>query len=208
MTTLKIPFTLEQEVRYRQYFRDVLKGEDYQKHRFPYQTGVLVNMAVYELVKFGIYDDFSFDFFEGDITQLHDETGFYIDFQLLSCHTFDWLMGKECQPYRLMIEEREEKITGVVSNSFEVIPLIRKKSKVLNQKGLDPARELTTKEAIKFFEEEMNIYADVYNLDRREFGQLAILEILISREKMRERMKMKKIKEEKPPKGFGRSSQS
>lgn len=192
ITTCEIPFTLEQEILYRQYFRDVLRQKNYQKRPFSYQTGVLVNMAVYELVKLGI------DLFDDDIDA-------YIDFEFLSDHALYWLMSEECETYRLMIEEREEKITGTVSNSFDVIPLVRKKSKVLNEKGFDPARELTTKKAIELFEEEMKIYADIYDLDRRDFGQLAALEILISREKAREGMKMK---EEKPPRGFGRSSRS
>jgi hypothetical protein len=205
MTTLEIPFTLEQEVRYRQYFRDILKQKNYQKRPFSYQTGVLVNMAVYELVKLGIDRDFSLDLFEDDIVQLRDAIDAHIDFEFLSDYALDWLISEECEPYRLMIEKREEEITGSVSNSFDVIPLVRKKSKVLNKKGFDPARELTTKEAIELFEEEMKIYADVYDLDMRDFGQLAALEILISREKAREGMKMK---EEKPPRGFGRSSRS
>jgi hypothetical protein len=204
MTTLEIPFTLEQEVRYRQYFRDVLRKEEYQKHPYSYQTGVLVNMAVFELVKLGNDHDLGHYLVEDDIVELYDV---FIDFSYLSIYALNWLIGEECEPYRLMIEEREEKITGVVSNSFDVIPIVRNKSKILNKKGLDPARELTTKKAISFFEEEMDIYENIYHLDGSEFWQLATLEILISREKTRERMKMKKIKEEKTPRGFGRSSQ-
>jgi hypothetical protein len=99
MTTLEIPFTLEQEVRYRQYFRDVLRQKNYQKRPFSYQTGVLVNMAVYELVKLGIDRDFGLDLFEDDIVQLRDAIDAHIDFEFLSDYALDWLIGEECEPY-------------------------------------------------------------------------------------------------------------
>lgn len=207
MTTLKIPFTLEQEARYRQHFRDVLKRRHHQESSFLHKTGVLVNMAVFELVKLGNNPDHGCDFFENDNAEFYDDIDYYCtDFSFFSIHALDWLMGDGWESRRLIIEEREEKITGEVSNSFDVIPLVKKKSKVLNRKGLDPARELTTKEAIEFFEEEMEIYADAYHLGQSEFEQLAVLEVLKSREERREMMKNKKIKEEKSPRGFGRSS--
>ena len=112
MTTLKIPFTLEQEARYRQYFWDVLDEEAYQNPSFQRRAGVLVNMALFELVK--LINDIGFNPVEDDITQL-DRCA---DFSFLEAYSSDWLYDEDFKPYRLLIEEREKKLTGKVSNPF------------------------------------------------------------------------------------------
>ncbi len=188
-----IPFTLEQEANYRKQIQDLLAEE----HNVEYkkQAGVLTNMTLYEIVK--AINDAEHNFVEEHQDYIEAVAA---DFSFLSCHVYDWFEDEDVKPYRLLIEEREKKLTGKVSdlNEFEKnfeLPVLPKKSKVLHRNGLDPDRELTEKEMFEFFEEEMQNYADRYDIEVNDFKQMIRAEMT----------KNTKKKRRKKPKGFGNS---
>jgi hypothetical protein len=178
MKTPKIPFTLEQEARYRQYFCDVLDGEDYQKPSTRNLAGVLVNMALFELVN--LIEYVGFNPVDEDIEALKR----CADFFYLECYYDEWLYNPEFRIYRLMIEEREKKLLGKVSNSLSLIKAQHKRD------VLEFERELRERER--------------QNAENRHDRDINDFKQMIATEKRGKRAK----KRRETPKGFLRGGES
>lgn len=188
-----IPFTLEQEASYRKQILALFDRED--NKQFRKDAGVLTNMTLYEIVREINEEGHNF------IEQHRD----YIDtvaadFSFLSCYIYDWFEDEDTKPYRLLIEEREKKLTGKVSGLIEYekdreLPALPTKSRVLHKDGLDPDRELTQEEMFEFFEEKMQNFADRYDMEVNDFKQMV----------GEETRKNTKKRRRKKPLGFGKS---
>lgn len=155
MSAINIPFTLEQEAKYRQIIRDLLDTVDYKKYSA--QAGVLTNMLVFEMVKQA--NQTSPDFFE----HYPEWIEAHADFDFFNAHIPIWLEDQEFEDVRLEIEKREKLVTGKVSNSARPLTALSQRieshkemirSKLSNVDGFDSSRDFTREEILQFFEAE------------------------------------------------------
>lgn len=166
MASFKVPFTLEQEKRYRDYIAELFLEPNAAEYR--HEAGVLTNMIICNMASSTIED--------GDLTAFDDHPDaikhIYADFSFLSCHASLWLHDEEFEEARAEVERREKLITGKVSNSIDDDIYQLKPSSVIHKEGLDPDRELTSEEWQQAIEEQMQGFADNYDLDVDDFKQM------------------------------------
>ncbi len=196
MSGSTFPFTLEQEARYRQYLLEILDEEYYQKPEYQRNSGVLVNMAVYELVK--LIKELGYNPAEDDVTEL-DRCA---EFCYLAAYIGDWLEDEEFQNARKEVEDREKQITGKVSDDFgnwtdaqRYAFVVREGFRVFKFNRSESDWKKREKKMYRYLEQNIQDYAERMNLDVQKFR----------REVNREMNKYFGKKSRQKPKGFGKS---
>ena len=139
-----IPFTLEQEASYREQIQGLFSKQD--NARFRNKADVLTNMLIFEIVKAinerGVKDGISF--IENNRDYIDDVLA---DFSFLSFYIPDWLEDEELKDVRLLISEREKKITSKASNpdNFELT-----KEEMIHQEMLTNHKKPRRKKSLGF----------------------------------------------------------
>jgi hypothetical protein len=155
MSDINIPFTLEQETKYRRIISFLFDAADCKKYSA--QAGVLTNMLIFEMVKQA--NQTSPDFFE----HCPEWIEAHADFDFFNAHIPIWLEDKEFKNVRFEIERREKLITGKVSNSARPLTALSQRiesqkeiirSKLSNIDGFDSSRDFTREEILQFLDAE------------------------------------------------------